>query len=221
MLTQLKTRTMQLAFAAVLSVGVATPAAADVNLIPGNWSLISRPLGEGVLRPASGWEAGSTPSDVIALVDGVFAPEMQQWNNGSFWWDETQTVSPFNITIRLARSFTFSSLVIQADNNEDYLVDYWDGNAWVNVFNAPAIAGFGLMTRTSGPLSFTTDRFRLSARGGDQFYSISEFQAFGAVPEPATWGFMILGFGLIGGTLRSVRYQQRRVRNPRALIPMA
>jgi hypothetical protein len=32
---------------------------------------------------------------------------------------------------------------------------------------------------------------------------------------------MILGFGLIGGTLRSVRYQQRRVRNPRALIPMA
>jgi len=27
--------------------------------------------------------------------------------------------------------------------------------------------------------------------------------SFAAVPEPATWGMMILGFGLIGGTLRN------------------
>jgi PEP-CTERM motif len=34
---------------------------------------------------------------------------------------------------------------------------------------------------------------------------------FGMVPEPATWAFMILGFGLIGGALRSRKAQATRV----------
>ncbi len=32
-----------------------------------------------------------------------------------------------------------------------------------------------------------------------------------AVPEPATWAMMILGFGLIGGSIRSVRRKQKGV----------
>ncbi|MBA4748877.1 MAG: cistern family PEP-CTERM protein [Sphingopyxis sp.] len=34
---------------------------------------------------------------------------------------------------------------------------------------------------------------------------------FGLVPEPATWAMMILGFGLIGGALRSRKVQAARV----------
>ncbi len=34
--------------------------------------------------------------------------------------------------------------------------------------------------------------------------------AAAAVPEPATWAFMIFGFGAIGGTLRSNRRRQRK-----------
>ena len=31
----------------------------------------------------------------------------------------------------------------------------------------------------------------------------------GAVPEPATWAMMILGFGMIGGTMRRTTYRRR------------
>ena len=187
------------------------PTAQAQNLVPANWSLISWPGGDGTLRPNSGWEAGSTNSDVVRIVDGVFAPESQQWNNGSFWWDETQTVSPYYTTVVLNGSYAFDRVVLQADNNDNYLVEYFDGANWQNAFTAAAVGGYGLTTRDSGRIgSFTTDRFRLSAFGGDAFYSMSEFQAFAAVPEPATWALMILGFGAIGGTLRrrsaKVRY---------------
>jgi PEP-CTERM motif len=38
------------------------------------------------------------------------------------------------------------------------------------------------------------------------------FRTAGAVPEPATWGMMLLGFGAIGGTLRRQRKSKVAVR---------
>jgi PEP-CTERM motif len=38
-----------------------------------------------------------------------------------------------------------------------------------------------------------------------------ETSAIGAVPEPATWAMLILGFGVIGGAMRSARRQSVRV----------
>lgn len=187
--------------------GVATSAASAQNLIPGHTGSITFPGGDSVLRPGSGWDAGSTPSDVLRLIDGVFAPESQQWNNGSYWWDETQTASPFQTTLGLNGSFTFNRLVLQADDNDDYVIEYWTGSAWQNVFTAAATGGYGLTTRDSGTLAaFTTNGFRLTAINGDQYYAMSEFQAFAAgVPEPASWALMLGGFGLVGGAMRSRR----------------
>ncbi|HEX7753299.1 MAG TPA: FxDxF family PEP-CTERM protein [Novosphingobium sp.] len=54
-------------------------------------------------------------------------------------------------------------------------------------------------------------RIDLSGNSGG-FGSFAGTISFAAVPEPATWGLMILGFGLVGGALRrrrqkvSVRY---------------
>jgi hypothetical protein len=177
------------------------------NLIPTHWSSISRPFGEGILRSGSGWDAGSTPSDVLTLVDGVLAPESQQWNTGSYWWDETQTVSPFQTTLALNGSYTFNRLVLQADNNDDYLIEYWTGSAWQTAFMAGAVGGYGLTTRDSGTLAaFTTNEFRFTALNGDAYYAMSEFQAFAAgVPEPASWALMLGGFGAIGGAMRARR----------------
>ena len=183
----------------------AVPAAANAaNVIPSYTSTIVYPGGDGVLRAGSGWEGGATPSNVLSLVSSTLAPEGQQWNNGSFWWDQTQTVSPYYVTLYLNQSFTFDRLVLQGDNNDGYLVEYWNGSGWQSAFSADAVDGWGLTTRDSGTLgNFTTDRFRLSAFGGDQYYAISGFQAFSAgVPEPATWALMILGFGAIGGAMR-------------------
>ena len=188
--------------AAVAILGGFAPIAHAQNVIPTHWASISRPVGEGVLRAGSGWDAGSTPSNAITLVDGVFAPEGQQWNDGSYWWDETQTVSPFQTTLQLDTSYTFNRLVLQADNNDDYLIEYWTGSAWQTAFTAGAVGGFGLTTRDSGTLaSFTTDRFRFTGLNGDQYYAMSEFQAFG-VPEAGTWALMILGFGGVGCAMR-------------------
>ena len=36
--------------------------------------------------------------------------------------------------------------------------------------------------------------------------------ATGAVPEPATWAMMVIGFGLVGGLIRSARSKKKKVR---------
>ena len=188
--------------AALAILGGFAPIAQAANIVPAHWSSISRPGGEGTLRPGSGWDVGSTPSNAVSLVDGVFAPESQQWNTGSYWWDETQTVSPFQTYLGLDGTFTFNRLVLQADNNDDYLIEYWNGATWQSAFTAAAVGGYGLTTRDSGKLAaFTTDRFRFTALNGDQYYSMSEFQAFG-VPEAGTWALMMFGFGAVGCTMR-------------------
>jgi len=52
------------------------------------------------------------------------------------------------------------------------------------------------------------DTFKLNLKGGSD--AVLYFNGGGGVPEPATWGMMILGIGMIGGAVRrskqAVRY---------------
>nr|WP_235945498.1 PEPxxWA-CTERM sorting domain-containing protein [Thermaurantiacus tibetensis] len=192
---------------AAAALALAPAAQAATNIIPAGFRVISWPGTAGVLRAGSPWGPGSTLSNPFAPVDGLFRPEMTQWNNGSFWWDQHPSVNPFELfwTVILDRPYTLNRLVVQADNNDSYIVEAWDGARWTVVFDVPEVDGFGLMTRDSGILpAFTTDRLRFRATGGDLYHALSELQAF-AVPEPATWAMLIAGFGLVGGTLRRRR----------------
>lgn len=182
----------------------AQPASAATNVIPAHWTTIFYSSAAGILRPGSPWGPGSTPSNALTPADGVFAPESQQWNNGSYWWDAqaSDAAASARWEVWLDGNYTFNQLKVQADNNDTYLVEYWDGSNWQGVYNLPAVCCFGLTTRDSGILSpFNTNRFRFSATGGDGYYSLSEFQAY-AVPEPATWALLILGMGVVGGAMR-------------------
>lgn len=187
---------------------LAAPAAAATNIIPGNWTVISWPGFAGVLRAGSPWGPGSTPSSAVAPASGTFQPTAQQWNKGSFWWDQDASVnaSPVTWTIQLNQLYTINQFKVQADDNDSYLLEYWTGSAWANAFNIAAVGGFGLQTRDSGILGvpITTNRLRFSAVSGDNYYSLGQLAAFGntAVPEPATWAMLILGFGVIGVTMR-------------------
>lgn len=186
----------------------AQPLAAATNVIPGNVSSITVTGTHGVLRAGSPWAPGSTPSDASLPADGAFAPEGQQWNNGSFWWDADPSVnqSPVYWEVLLTQAFTVDRFVVQADDNDSYLLEYWDGAAWQSAYAVPFQFSFGLVTRDSGMLSpITTDRFRFSATAGDNYFAVSEIQAFQAVPEPGAWALMILGFGLVGNALRTRR----------------
>lgn len=181
---------------------------ASANVIPGAWTVITWTAPDGVLRDGSPWGPGSTPSSALFPVDGLFQPEQTQWNNGSFWWDQDPSVSQTEMiwTVYLNQSYALNRLLMQADNNDTYVVETWTGASWVSVFDVPAVSGFGLMTRDSGIIpSFTTDRLRFRATGGDLYYSVSELQAFAVVPEPATWAMMIAGFGLVGFAMRRRR----------------
>ena len=66
-----------------------------------------------------------------------------------------------------------------------------NGGFWLN-FNSP---------QTSLALSDFSVRYQSVAGAGN--VTSASGVPFGLVPEPATWAMMILGFGLIGGALRS------------------
>lgn len=184
------------------------PTLAANNIIQGNWTLITAPCCIGALRAGSPWGPGSTGSNLSEPVNGTFAPEGQQWNTGSFWWDQDPSVnaSPVYWELQLNQSYTVDRFLVQADDNDSYLLEYWDGAAWQSAYVVPFAFSYGLVTRDSGTIGpITTDRFRFSGIAGDNYYALSELQAFQAVPEPGTWALMIIGFGLVGNALRRRR----------------
>ena len=145
---------------------------------------------EGVLRPGSIWEPAPPPANVMTLFDGVFLPTSTTWTQDTFWWDEAiRQGNKLTIEVQLAGPRTLNEFRVQGDDNEDYLVEWWDGSGWQLAFNALATGGFGMHTRDSGPLAaITTNRLRLSAQGGDSYYSLSEVQAYevNRTPEPGS-----------------------------------
>ena len=71
---------------------------------------------------------------------------------------------------------------------------------------------FGFLADSSTPISsitITSGTARISSIGQFRIGGVS--RAVGAVPEPATWGMMLIGFGLIGGAMRRRTKVQRRV----------
>lgn len=78
---------------------------------------------------------------------------------------------------------------------------YWGGLSGTNEIGMDiAFNGSGQLWQLSGD----NNQFAL---GSAPF----QIEGIGAVPEPATWAFMILGFGLVGGAMRSARRQTVRV----------
>lgn len=202
-------RTLRLAVVAAAAALTALPAS-SANVFQTDLASISASGTAGVLRLGSVWAGSEGPLFPLGtVVDGSFLPANTQWTLGTYWWDELafpQTLNSVVIEITLNSAHTVNRFIVQGDDNEDYIVDYWDGSGWVQAFNAAAIGGPGMETRDSGLIgSVTSDRFRVRGSGGDLYYSVSEIQAFdaGRVSEPTVLSLAVLGLGAAGLRRRS------------------
>ncbi len=147
-------------------------------------------------------------------VDGTFMARGTHWQTGSLWWNGP---SP-NIIIDLQGLYVIDSMIVQADDNDAYKVEYWDGAQWQKAWDVPNYDnyGWGLQTRPNPnnnaekyllPSAITTNQLKFMATSGDNRYSVSEIQAFGTlVPLPAS--LLLLGTGLVG--LAGLRWLRRK-----------
>ena len=123
------------------------------------------------------------------LADGLLFPRGQGWDNGAVWWDTNDGQERW-IELDLGGIFTIDAAIVQADDNDSYLLSYRDleTGAWVPMWSLPAPSGGGMQTRPDpGDSSarqvfdppITTDRLRFEADEGDNLYAVSEIQVFG------------------------------------------
>ncbi len=160
----------------------------------------------GTLRAGSVW--APEPSFALinrmsSVVDNTFLPASTAWNSGTLWWDQDPSVNSGLVTFEIDFSSiqTMNRFVVQADDNDTYQLDFWNGAGWQSAWSIAAVGGWGMQTRDSGILpAITTDRLRFYGTGGDNYLAVSEIQAYG-VPAPGT--LALLGLGLAGlGALR-------------------
>lgn len=159
---------------------------------------------------SAGW-GGSVNGAASTITDGIFLPNLQQWNVGTVWWNSAYTNN--YIQIDLGDLYSINKLTLQADNNDLYRVQYLNqSNTWINLFdmNTPDAWGMTTITTVLGS-SILASSFRISdGPGGDCCDSVSEFQAFGvaAVPEPESYAMMLAGLGLMGLVAKRRRVRQ-------------
>lgn len=144
----------------------------------------------------NGWGGGLVVSP-DTIVDAVFFPRHHQWDQGPGWWDSHDGQERY-ITIDLEGVFRIESFIVQADDNDAYILYYWDiyENTWKVAWNVPNYdvypdpLNWGMQTRPNP--SDNTERYNLSApivtnalkfegnlNDSDRYFSVSEIQAYG------------------------------------------
>lgn len=176
-------RTSMLVFAAALAAATATPAAAQT---------ITGSLAFGT--PANG---------------NFFNPSTATIGNGvEFTYQDAANLDTADFT---GTSLTIKDVTSPNSNAAQFFMSFTSNVA--GFFDNAAFSnnGFGGSFVVNGnTLTFTAPQFNTS---GTRTSVITFAGAAGAVPEPATWAMMVIGFGAVGGALRrrskvatSVRY---------------
>ena len=118
------------------------------------------------------------------VTDGAAAPEGAQWDSPVAIVFETGAGS---VTYDLGQPYSLTSFLVQADANDSYKIfGSPDGSAssFKMLAEIDIVSGHGLRTRTATINSTPVRYLRIGEGLGDNFYSLSEFQAFCRSPVP-------------------------------------
>ncbi len=175
-----------------------------------------------------GWGGGvaGTPQ---SLVDNWFFAQGSQWDQGTVWWDAGQAGgAPQNVVINLLGTYSIVGFIVQADDNDAYLLEYWDigSSSWLPAWYVPNYDLYngedfwGLQTRPNPynnsylytlPASIVTNQLRISGvlSDSDGKFALSEVQAYGYayVPEPSV--LLLLGAGILALAIASRKRSSR------------
>jgi hypothetical protein len=176
----------------------AAGAHADVNVAL-NGAVTVAGLGIG---DSGSWCCGVL-ADPSTVTDGITLPVGQQWNVNTVFW--TADPGATSVTISLLHTASVSSLQLEADNNDDYHIEYLDtAHSWhdLTTISPHRSSGLDLGSATlSTPV--IADGFRITAAAGDGHYAVAEFAAIGSpVPEPSSYAMLAAGLGLLAWTAR-------------------
>ncbi|MBN1655217.1 MAG: hypothetical protein JXA30_15720 [Deltaproteobacteria bacterium] len=126
----------------------------------------------------------ATSGEKRVVQDGRLAQEGTVWDSSGFALVLKDEQS--NVIVDIGKPSDLKALVLQADNNDAYLLESsLDGVAYQPIWTAPAtLEGQGLRTRYITLAAARTARYlRVTGRGGDNYYSISELRAYCRVPK--------------------------------------
>lgn len=172
-------------------------------------------LGGAVNLSGSGFWNGDSwgpgvPASAASVTDGLYLPIGTQWNLGTVFW--TGDYGADTITVTLNQAALVNQLAIQADNDNDYRIQYRDtANLWHDLAVLSPNRSWGQDNGSAvlgTPVVATAFMITGAAGAGDNHFAVSEFQAMGnVVPEPATYAMMGAGLALVG---LAARRRQRR-----------
>ncbi|WP_437719244.1 VWD domain-containing protein [Sorangium sp. So ce448] len=124
---------------------------------------------------------GAPRGDLQFVTDTTFAPEGQPWDDPMY---SVVTPEGTSLTVDLGAIYSLARVVVQADNNDEYLVESsTDGATWVPLAAVPTFGGGGTRTRPVHALPGRVEaRYaRIRATSGDASYSVSEIELYGPV----------------------------------------
>jgi hypothetical protein len=207
--------------AAVGAAGVASATTFAGNYsVAGYWNSDNGGLNIDVTNASGGFNitnlniGGSQTFTLFEIAAGETVNVPDPWYNLS---DDDATAHNIHVdfTFSLPTNFpgggpdtTVNGVTVGVGGNNDYGQLTWNGPASVN------FGSFGVLTITMLPVNFNTASQEYNRHDDwDEESGKTKVKATfalsgptgGAVPEPATWGLMITGFGMAGGMLRRRR----------------
>ncbi|MBB4618051.1 hypothetical protein GGQ96_002187 [Sphingomonas abaci] len=163
--------------------------------------------------PATLTVDGPTRNDPQIANDGIFPAVGTEWNlSNSVQFGPNLLGRNTNLTYSFAELSSVTGINMIADGNDYYTFSFFNGGTLSRYFEfSPYNGGLLQSFRTDLAPTLAT-RVVVTGRAGDQLYSIGEVQFSGtvaAVPGPATWAMMMVGFAMLGA---SARYRRRATR---------